>query len=80
MFHRGGPGSSDCLGWDLEGVEGRTVDVEERVWRGMRGGLEGRFLRAGSRMSREKSDICSLGWESLFERVKSGDQLAHTKF
>jgi hypothetical protein len=47
----------------LEGVEERTVDVEERFWRGIRGGLEGRFVRAGSRMSREKSDICSLWWE-----------------
>lgn len=60
MFHRGGLGSSGCLGCDFEGVEETTVDVEEMFCSGMRGGVEGRFVRDGSRMSSEKSDIGSL--------------------
>lgn len=56
MFHRGGPGSSDLRGC-LDGVEGTSVVLLERDCRGMRG-VEGRLMRAGSRRSTEKSDIC----------------------
>ena len=35
------------------------MDVEERLCRGISRGVDGRLVREGSRMSREKSDICS---------------------
>ena len=57
MFHLGGPGSSVLRGC-FDGVEGTSVVVLEIVWRGIRG-VAGRLMRDGSRMSREKSDICS---------------------
>jgi hypothetical protein len=75
VFHRGGLGFSGFGGCELEGVDETTVDVEERFCSGMRGRVEGRFVRDGSRMSSEKSDIGSLvGGLQKSSVSENGDQ------